>query len=59
MKQYNVTLMMEYIKILADTEEEAIERAKYEFDSSSDSQLRQRWDKVQCRELKVDSEVKE
>lgn len=51
MKKYNVKLIMEYKKILADTEEEAIEFAKYEFDDSNDSSFRQRWDKVQCEEV--------
>ena len=41
---------------MADTEEEAIERAKYEFDYSNDSSYCQKWDKIQCRECKMKSE---
>ena len=58
MKKYKVKLIMEYTQ-LADSKEEAIERAKYEFDSSSESPVRQRWDKVQCKKLKVESKNKE
>ena len=56
MKKYKVKLIMEYTSILADTKEEAIESAKFEFDYSNDSSFCQRWDKVQCEEMQVESE---
>lgn len=49
--EYKVRLIKEYIKI-ADSKEEAIERAKFEFDDSNDSSYCQIWDKVQCTELR-------
>ena len=52
--KYKVRLIKEYIKI-ADSKEEAIERAKFEFDYLNDSSFCQQWDKVQCREYKVES----
>lgn len=55
MKLYKVKLIKEYIKI-ADSKEEAIKGAKFEFDNSNDSSFCQEWDKVQCRELKRESE---
>ena len=55
MKTYKVKLIKEYIKI-ADTKEDAIERAKFAFDNSNDSSFCQEWDKIQCRELKTESE---
>ena len=48
---YKVRLIKEYIK-MADSKEEAIESAKFEFDDSNDSSFRQEWDKIQCRECK-------
>ncbi len=53
--KYKVRLIKEYIKI-ADSKEEAIESAKFDFDYSNDSSFCQNWDKVQCRELKTESE---
>lgn len=50
MKKYRVKLIMEYIEI-ADNEEEAIEKAKFEFDDSNDSSFCQNWHKVQCKEM--------
>ena len=58
MKTYKVRLIKEYIK-MADTEEEAIERAKYEFDYSNDSSYCQKWDKIQCRECKMKGKEEE
>lgn len=49
--KYKVSLIKEYIEI-ANSKEEAIERAKFEFDYSNDSSYCQQWDKVQCTELK-------
>ncbi len=51
MKTYKVKLIKEYIKT-ADSKEEAIEGAKFEFDYSNDSSFCQEWDKIQYRELK-------
>ena len=56
--KYKVRLIKEYIKI-ADSKEEAVESAKFEFDYSNDSSFCQMWDKVQCTELKAESEDKE
>ena len=56
MKTYKVKLIKEYIE-MADSKEEAIESAKFDFDYSNDSSFCQQWDKVQCRECKVESEV--
>ena len=56
--KYKVRLIKEYIKI-ADSKEEAIESAKFDFDDSNDSSFCQQWDKVQCRECKAESEDKE
>ena len=53
--KYRVRLIKEYIKT-ADSKEEAIERAKFDFDDSNDSSFCQQWDKVQCTELKQKSE---
>lgn len=53
--KYKVRLIKEYIKI-ADSEEEAIKSAKFDFDYSNDSCYCQQWDKVQCIELKAESE---
>lgn len=58
MKAYKVKLIKEYTK-MANSKEEAIEGAKFEFDNSNDSSFCQEWDKVQCRELKAESEDKE
>ena len=55
MKAYKVKLIKEYIK-MANTEEDAIRQAKFEFDNSNDSSFCQEWDKVRCRELKAESE---
>jgi hypothetical protein len=55
MKKYKVKLIMEYIE-MADNEEEAIDKAKFEFDYSNDSSFCQNWNKVQCKEIKVESE---
>ncbi len=55
MKTYKVKLIKEYIE-MADTKEDAIERAKFVFDDSNDSSFCQEWDKIQCRELKAESE---
>jgi len=49
--KYIVRLIKEYIEI-ADSKEEAIESAKFDFDYFCDSSFCQRWDKVQCTELK-------
>ena len=49
--KYKIRLIKEYIKT-ADSKEEAIASAKFEFDSSNDSSFCQMWDKVQCTELK-------
>lgn len=54
MKTYKVKLIKEYIE-MADTKEDAIERAKFAFDDSNDSSFCQEWDKIQCREYKVES----
>ena len=54
--KYKVRLIKEY-KIIADSKEEAIENAKFEFDYSNDSSFCQTWDQIQCRELKTESEV--
>ena len=51
--KYKVKLIKEYIKT-ADSKEEAIESAKFDFDYFNDSAFCQRWDKVQCRELKTE-----
>lgn len=56
--KYKVRLIKEYIKI-ADSKEEAIESAKFEFDYSNDSSFCQQWDKVQCRKYKAGSEDKD
>lgn len=56
MKTYKVRLVREY-EVLADSKEEAIESAKFEFDYSNDSTFCQEWDKIQCRELKADRSV--
>lgn len=53
--KYKVRLIKEYITI-ADSKEEAIENAKFDFDDSNDSSFCQQWDKVQCREYKEESE---
>lgn len=53
--KYKVRLIKEYIKT-ADSKEEAIESAKFEFDNSNDSSFCQQWDNVQCREYKTGSE---
>lgn len=55
--KYKVRLIKEYIKI-ADSKEEAIESAKFDFDDSNDSSFCQEWDKIQCREYKAESEDK-
>ena len=55
MKTYKVKLIKEYIE-MADTKEEAVESAKFDFDYSNDSSFCQIWDKVQCAELKAESE---
>lgn len=57
MKKYKVKLIMEYTK-LADTKEEAIDKAKFDFDYSNDSSFCQNWDKIQCEEIKAESEDK-
>lgn len=56
--KYKVRLIKEYIKI-ADSKEEAVESAKFDFDYSNNSSFCQIWDKVQCTELKAESEDKE
>ncbi len=57
--KYKVRLIKEYIKI-ADSKEEAIESAKFDFDYSNDSSFHQEWDKVQCKEIEPqESEEKE
>ena len=53
--KYKVRLIKEY-KITADSKEEDIEHAKHDFDDSNDSSFCQTWDKIQCRELKSESE---
>ncbi|MBO7733308.1 MAG: hypothetical protein J6S67_12160 [Methanobrevibacter sp.] len=53
--KYKVRLIKEYTKI-ANSKEEAIESAKFDFDYSNDSSFCQQWDKVQCREYKTESE---
>ena len=53
--KYKVRLIKEYTKI-ANSIEEAIESAKFDFDYSNDSSFCQQWDKVQCREYKTESE---
>ena len=53
--KYKVRLIKEYIKI-ADSKEEAIESAKFDFDYFNDSSFCQQWDKVQCKEYKEDKE---
>ena len=53
--KYKVRLTKEYIKI-ADSKEEAIESAKFDFDNSNDSSFCQHWDKVDCSEYKTESE---
>ena len=53
--KYKVRLIKEYIKI-AESKEEAIDVAKFEFDNSNDSSFCQHWDKVQCIEYKEESE---
>ena len=55
--QYKVKLIKEYVKT-ADSKEEAIADAKFEFDYWNDSSFCQMWDKVQCIELKAESEGK-
>ena len=55
--KYKVRLIKEYIKI-ADSKEEAIESAKFDFDYFNDSSFCQQWDKVQCKEYKTESEGK-
>ena len=56
--KYKVRLIKEYIEI-ADSKEEAIKSATFDFDYSNDSSFCQQWDKVQCREYKAESEVEE
>lgn len=51
--KYKVRLIKEYIKI-ANSKEEAIESAKFDFDYLNDSSFYQQWDKVQCREYKTE-----
>lgn len=46
--KYKVKLIKEYIEI-ADSKEEAIKSAKFDFDDSNDSSFCQRWDKVQVK----------
>lgn len=53
--KYKVRLIKEYIKV-ADSKEEAIESARLDFDYSNDSSFCQMWDKIQCTELKAESE---
>ena len=56
MKSYKVMLIKEYV-VTADSEEKAIESAKFRYDYSNDSSYCEVWDKVQCREYKSESEV--
>ena len=56
--KYKVRLIKEYV-IFADSKEEAIANAKCEFDYWNDDSFCQRWDNVQCTELKAKSEGKE
>lgn len=58
MKSYKVMLIKEYV-VTADSEEKAIESAKFRYDYSNDSSYCAVWDKVQCREYKEESEVQE
>ena len=53
--KYKVRLIKEYIEI-ADSKEEAIKSAKFEFDQSNDSSFCQQWDKVQCKEYEESEE---
>ena len=53
--KYKVKLIKEYIKT-ADSKEEAIESAKFDFDFSNDSSFCQEWDKIQGRVLKAEME---
>ena len=53
--KYKVKLIKEYI-IIADSKEEAIESAKFDFDSSNDSSFCQQWDNIQCRKYKSESD---
>ena len=53
--KYKVRLIKEYV-IFADSKEEAIANAKCEFDYWNDDSFCQRWDNVQCTELKTESE---
>ena len=56
-KRYKVMLIKEYV-VTADSEEKAIESAKFRYDYSNDSSYCEVWDKVQCREYKAESEGK-
>lgn len=51
MAWYKVKLIKEYIR-MADSEEEAIESAKFEFNESNDSSFLQVWDDVKCKKIK-------
>lgn len=52
---YKVKLIKEYI-VIADSEKEAIESAKFNFDYSNNSSFCQQWDKTQCKEYETESE---
>lgn len=56
-KRYKVMLIKEYV-VTADSEEKAIESAKFRYDYSNDSSYCEAWDKIQCREYKEESEDK-
>lgn len=56
-KRYKVMLIKEYV-VTADSEEKAIESAKFRYDYSNDSSYCAVWDKIQCREYKEESEDK-
>lgn len=56
--EYKVRLIKEYLEY-ADSKDEAIEKAKFDFDYSNDSSFCQHWDKVQCRELKAETEAED
>jgi hypothetical protein len=47
--KYKVSLIKEYIAI-ADSKEESIKSAKFDFYQSNNSSFCQQWDKVQCKE---------
>lgn len=51
-KTYKVRLIKEYIT-RADSKEEAIEHAKFDYDYHNDSSFLASWDKIQCREVKT------